>query len=98
MDNLNKESKYHRAKEKVDAIKKFYGDLFRYVFVIGLLAAINYWTDGWRYMWFLWAAFGMGIGLVFKAIKTFNPFLGRDWEDRKIKEFMDEEKNEDQWK
>ena len=93
MENFNKETKYLRAKERVEKLKKFYGNLLSYVLVIALLAGINYWTNEWRYMWFLWAAFGWGIGLFFHALKTFNlnPFFSRDWEERKIREFMDEE-------
>jgi hypothetical protein len=100
MENSHKENKYFRAKERVDCIKKFYSSLISYVFVIGLLAGINYWIDQWQYPWFLWAAFGWGIGLVFQAVKAFgfNPFFGRDWEERKIKEFMNEEKDRNQWK
>ncbi len=50
-------------------------------------------------MWFLWAAFGWGIGLAFKAVKVFglNPFLSRDWEERKIREFMEEDEQQNRW-
>jgi hypothetical protein len=97
--NSFKESKYIRARERVEELKKFYGNLTSYVFVIGMLAAINYYIDGWGYMWFLWAAFGWGIGLFFHALKTFrlNPFFGKDWEERKIAEFMEEEKRNERW-
>ncbi len=93
MEDFNKENKYIRAKERVEQLKKFYGNLTSYVIVISGLAVLNYWIDGWRYMWFLWAAFGWGIGLFFHAIRTFNlnPFFGKDWEERKIKEFMKED-------
>ena len=94
-----KESKYVRAKERVEELKKFYGNLSSYILVISLLAIINYWTNGWSYMWFLWAAFGWGIGLIFHAIGTFNlnPFFGKDWEERKIREIMDEEESKQRW-
>ena len=93
MEKFNKESKYIRAKERVEELKKFYGNLTSYVIVISGLAALNYWVDGWSHPWFLWAAFGWGIGLLFHAIRTFNmnPFFGKDWEQRKIKEFMNED-------
>ena len=99
MQDLNKENKYLRAKERVDELKKFYGNITSYVLVISLLAGINYWTNEWRYMWFLWAAFGWGIGLLFHALKTFNlnPFFGRDWEQRKIREFMEDEDSKTRW-
>jgi hypothetical protein len=100
MEDHTREHKYLKAKERVDQLKKFYGNLTSYVLVITLLAFINYWTNEWRYMWFLWAAFGWGIGLFFHAINTFNlnPFFGRDWEDRKIKQFMDEDEVNSRWK
>ncbi len=99
MEELNKESKYFRAKQRVEELKKFYGNLTSYVFVIGLLAVINYLTF-WEYKWFLWAALGWGIGLFFHAVRTFrmNPFFSKDWEKRKIREFMEEdEKREGRW-
>lgn len=99
MEEFNKETKYLRAKERVQELKKFYGNLTSYVLVISLLAAINYWTNGWSYMWFLWAAFGWGIGVIFHAMGTFNlnPFFNKDWEERKIKEFMQEDENQKRW-
>ncbi|MDX1463098.1 MAG: 2TM domain-containing protein [Marinirhabdus sp.] len=95
--NTEQQQKYIRAKERVAEIKKFYNSLLGYAIFISLLAAVNYYVNEWRYMWFLWAAFGWGIGLVFQAAKAFqwNPFMGKDWEERKLKEFMDEE--EQKW-
>ncbi|NNM19476.1 MAG: 2TM domain-containing protein, partial [Croceitalea sp.] len=58
MDINKNESKYMRAKERVDQLKKFYGNLTSYIVVITGLGILNYYTNGWRYMWFLWAAFG----------------------------------------
>lgn len=94
------ESRYIKAKERVDELRGFYGNLTAYVVVITGLAVLNYYVDGWSYMWFLWAALGWGIGLFFHAVNTFrwNPFFGKDWEERKIKEFMDEENgNKTKW-
>ena len=100
MENLEKENKYFRAKERVGAIKKFYMSLISYFVFIGFLAALNYWTDQWRYPWFLWAAFGWGIGVAFHAVKVFglNPFFGKNWEERKIKEYMQEDERKNTWK
>lgn len=99
MEDFNKEKKYLRAKERVETLKKFYGNLLSYVFVISFLAFINYWTNEWRYPWFLWAAFGWGIGIIFHAIGIFklNPFFGKDWEERKIKEIMREDEKQNKW-
>lgn len=96
MDFENKENKYLRAKEQVAEIKKFYTSLLFYVIFIGFLGALNYYTNEWRNMWFLWAAFGWGIGLVFQAVKAYKwaPFMNKDWEERKIKEYMDRDQQE----
>jgi hypothetical protein len=92
MEQENQQDKYQRARDRVDELKKFYGNLTSYVLVIIMLAVINYLTF-WGYKWFLWAAFGWGIGLVFHAARTFrwNPFFSKDWEDRQIRKFMEED-------
>lgn len=93
--NFDKENRYLKAKQQVKEIKKFYTSLVSYIVFIGLLAGINYYTNEFRYAWFLWAAFGWGIGLIFQAVRAFdwNPFVSRDWEERKIKEFMEKEEH-----
>jgi len=99
MENLNQDDKYQRAKDKVLEIKKFYSDLTSFIIVITILAIVNYWVNEWRYAWFLWVVLGWGIGLIFHAMKTFdwNPLFNKNWEDRKIKEFMDNDKNTRKW-
>jgi hypothetical protein len=99
MEDYRRENKYLRAKERVEELKKFYGNLTSYFIVITFLAVLNYWTNEWRYMWFLWAAFGWGIGIFFHALRTFNlnPFMGKDWEERKIREFMKDEEQKNRW-
>ena len=95
MEEFNKENKYLKAKKRVDELKGFYSNLIAYVIVISFLAGLNYFTSGWDHPWFLWAAFGWGIGILFHAIGVFrmNPFLSKDWEERKIKEYMDEDRS-----
>ena len=48
-----------------------------------------------NHLWFWWPMFGWGIGIIFHAFGVFNHKigLGKDWEDRKIKEFMDKDKH-----
>lgn len=92
-EQQSKENNYLIAKERVAEMKKFYMSLFFYIIFISFLAGLNYYINQWSYMWFLWAAFGWGIGLVFQAIKSFNwvPFLNKNWEERKIKELMEKD-------
>ena len=93
------DAKYLRAKERITEVKEFYSKLMRSAVTIALLAAINYYTNEWRYMWFLWAALGMGISMAYKGTKVFgvNPFLRKDWEERKIREFMNEDEKQNRW-
>jgi len=96
METTNENKKYVKAQKKVAEIRKFYTSCISYVLVIGLLAAINFYTNGLSNPWFLWAAFGWGFGLAFQAAKTFgyNPFFDKDWEERKIQSIMDKDKND----
>lgn len=93
------DAKYLRAKERIDEVKEFYSKLLKSAITIVFLAAINYYTNEWRYMWFLWAALGIGISTVYKATKVFgvNPFFSKDWEERKIQQFMNEDKDQNKW-
>lgn len=93
-DMINKQDpRYREAKKKVEKIKDFYGKVLTYIVVIGFLAGLNYYTNQWSYMWFLWAAFGWGLGLSIKALKVFNlfPFLNKNWEEKKLKHFLEKE-------
>ncbi len=77
-----------KAKERVKSIKGFYDELMKTVGILLFLAALNYFTSD--FPWVIFPAIGMGIGLFFKYLKTYdnNLFLGKGWEDRKINEMM----------
>ena len=101
MENkYQEEERYYEAKKRVEEIKGFYGNLMSYIVVnIGLLI-LNLVTSP-KYLWFFWPMLGWGIGVLFHGMKVFNfmPFLGEDWEEQKIKQFMDNEKsNKETWK
>ena len=89
------ESAYQKAQKKVEDIKGFYGNLMSYAIVITGLAILNLVTYP-NYLWFLWPALGWGIGVIFHGMSVFNavPFLGKDWEERKIREIMEKEKTQ----
>lgn len=86
-------SKYLRAVERVDEIKGFYSSLIAYCVVIPFLVFIYFKYSPHSIQWFWFPALGWGLGLVLQGFKAFsyNPFLGRNWEDRKIQEYMNEE-------
>ncbi len=91
MENQN-DAKYRRAKEKVESIRSFYGNLFAYALVIPFLAFINYRTTS--FPWVIFPALGWGLGLLGHGLHAFavNPFFGKDWEERKIAELMEDSK------
>ncbi|SIR41328.1 2TM domain-containing protein [Maribacter ulvicola] len=92
-------TKYKKAKQRVEEIKEFYGKVASAVVTIILVAALNYYLNEWEYAWFLWVVFGLSMSLFFKANKIFNlnPFMNRDWEERKIQEFLQQEENIQRW-
>nr|WP_297912028.1 2TM domain-containing protein [uncultured Allomuricauda sp.] len=85
------EKRYLKAKERVESIKGFYGNLIAYFLVVPFLWWLNFRTTD-----FLWAIFptvGWGFGVVSHAMEAYgyNPLWGRRWEEKKIKELMDKE-------
>lgn len=90
--NYNEEERYYQAKKRVEEIKGFYGNLIAYVVVnIGLMV-LNLVTSP-NHLWFFWPMLGWGIGVVFHGLKVFSysPFFNKEWEERKIREYMDKE-------
>lgn len=85
---------YVRALNHVDELKGFYYSLLSYCLIIPFLIFINYRTS-WNFQWFWFPMFGWGIGLVFQAFRVFfnGGSFGRNWEKRKMEEFMRKEKN-----
>lgn len=91
--NYNDEDKYYLAKKKVESIKGFYGNLTAFIAVNVVLILINLYTSP-EYLWFYWPLMWWGVGVVFHGLKVFEvfPVLGKDWEERKIKELMEKER------
>jgi hypothetical protein len=83
---------YKKAKKKAKEIRAFYINLMCYCTVIPIIIFINLYYMP-EFYWFYFSMLGWGIGLFFHAMGAFewNPFLGKNWEDRKLKQFMEEE-------
>ena len=88
MNTTSNELRYRLAKERVERIKGFYGNLTAYCLVIPALAYVNYNTT--RFPWVLFPMVGWGFGLLMHGLDAFgyNPILGKGWEERKIRELM----------
>lgn len=95
MKTLNniENNKYSRAFERVEKIKEFYTSLISYCIVIPFIIFIYFKYSPHTIQWFWFPILGWGIGLLFQGFKAFNynPILGSDWEERKIKEYMNED-------
>ncbi len=85
---------YERAKKRVEELRSFYTHLFVYLAVNAGLFLLNILTSP-RHLWFYWPLIGWGIGLAIHGLSVFGTekMLGKDWEERKIKELMDKDKN-----
>lgn len=83
--------RYIRARKKVEDIKKFFGNLLAYCIVIPFLAYVNWKTT--NVAWVLIPALAWGLGLALQGFEVwgFQLLFGKNWEARKIREFMSEE-------
>ena len=88
---MDEQAKYQEAKKRVEEIKGFYSHLISYIVVNAVLVVINLLTSP-EYLWFIWPMIGWGLGLVIHAFFVFGNLLGKDWEERKIKEIMEKDK------
>ena len=100
--NYSNEERYRRAEKRLKEIKGFYWHLFWYLAVNIFLTfggtIVSFFSDGsfevrhFNFgsfsVWFFW-----GIGLAAHWLNVFgkNVFFSRNWEERKIKEFMDKD-------
>ncbi|NHN24389.1 Pr2TM family membrane protein [Flavobacterium jejuense] len=86
---------YARAKERVEKLKGFYGNLISYCCVIPILIIINLNTSSFQWFWF--PMLGWGLGVTFHALETFG--YGKSWEEKKIQEILEKENREQsKWK
>ena len=86
------ETEYDKAKRKVKEIKSFYYHLICYCTIIPVIIYVNLtFSPGFHWFWFSVA--GWGTGVLIHGITAFDymPFLGKDWEQKKIKQLMEKE-------
>lgn len=103
MDYSNKDRKYLKARQRVEKLKSFYTHLTVYIVVNGAIYAfkiIRNLSRGESFedaffdfsisgIWLIW-----GIVLIIHAFSVFGLplIIGDNWEEEKIKQFMEEEK------
>ena len=107
----SEQEKYERARKRVDAIKGFHKHITAYIIVnfffliikTNIMSAFADRKFDWNFdAWLQWNTWGTlvlwGIGLTIHGLYVYRhkfKFL-KNWEERKIKEFMDED-NTNNW-
>ena len=93
---MDEQERYRKAKERVEELKGFYIHAAMYLLVNTALVVINLVTSP-EYLWFVWPLLGWGVGVAAHAIAVFGipGMFGRDWEERKIRQLMDRDQQEE---
>ena len=102
MDNsrFNHKERYKLAEKRVKRIKGFYTHALIFILVNLVFVFINIENLNEGESYFQWRNFitfsFWGVGLLAHAGSVFLPSLifGKNWEDKKVKEFMDKDSNE----
>jgi hypothetical protein len=98
MEDLDDKIIYEAAKKRVEKLKGFYVHLLVYLLVNTMIIYANYQFGNSKGSFFelgnFSTAFFWGIGLAAHGLSIFSleVFFGKDWEERKIREIMDRER------
>jgi uncharacterized integral membrane protein len=101
--NTLEQIRYEDAVKKVKKLKGFYTHSLVYVVINIMVIIANVQNDepGESFFQFktFMTAFFWGIGLLAHAMGTFIPYfiLGKDWEERKINQLMEQERKGNKW-
>jgi len=86
---LMDDNAYREAQSRVRGLKGFYTHLTVYILANTLLIIINLVVSPHQ-LWFYWVTIFWGTAVLVNAAQVFagGRFLGKDWEERKIEEYM----------
>lgn len=99
-DSNNPDERYNMAYKRVKRIKGFYIHFLVYILVNAFILARKFYKHG-ETDFLDWDTFSTpifwGIGLIAHAASVFGKdlFFGDNWEERKIKEFMEKDKEQE---
>lgn len=91
----NKEQRFLKAQKRVKEVKGFYIHVFVTIFLLAAIITANL-TFSPEFHWFWFATIGILAGVFIHWVKVFGvKILGfnKGWEEKKINEFMDQNKN-----
>ncbi|VXC13461.1 conserved hypothetical protein [Flavobacterium sp. 9AF] len=98
--STSEEIKYQEAVKRVKRIKGFYTHALVYLVINIMIIIVNIQNLKEGESYFQWhnffTAIFWGIGLIAHGLSVFLPtfILGENWEEKKIKELMEKERNE----
>lgn len=94
--NYENQENYLKAQKEVGKLKSFYENLFSYICVNIILIIINLLVSP-QHLWFFGPLLCWGVSVIIHAMYVFNwsLFLGKNWEEKKLKAFIEEEKNKE---
>jgi hypothetical protein len=80
--------RYERAKKHVEELKGFYIHFSIYLIMVPVFIFLNLKSTG--FPWAIFPIVGWGMGVTGHAMEVFNwnPLLGKNWEERKMRELM----------
>jgi hypothetical protein len=89
------QERYRRARRRVRQIRAFYLHFSLFMIVNIILHLINFLATPRTY-WAFWPLLGWGVGLLPHGLATYRwmPFVGKEWEERKIRELMDKDRRD----
>jgi hypothetical protein len=93
-DTYISEKRFESAKEHVEKLKGFYIHFTIYLIFVPVFIYLNYNSNA-GFPWAIFPIGGWGFGVLGHASETFswNPFFGKNWEERKIRELMDDDRD-----
>lgn len=91
---MRDEERYKRARAFVQRLRGVYIHAAAFVAVNSFLIVVDLMTTP-GLLWFYWPLFGWGIGLAAHVSSIFisERFLGPQWEERKMREFLKNREN-----
>jgi hypothetical protein len=94
IDNYSEEKSYLRAKKRAKEIKGFYIHLLIFSLSTPIIVAVNLiFVPSFHWFWFSVLGWGLGLFFHWMAIFGFEKFgFTKDWESKKIKELMEEDR------
>ncbi len=93
-NSLREQARLVKARRKAKEIKDFSIHLTLYLTTVPVIVIVNV-VFSPEFYWFWFSVLGWGVVIAAHAIATYGfPFLGKDWEEKKMNDLMDKMDND----